>query len=71
MSTNLKRRIRRIVTERTAESQSETVSEETLKEILCGNAGIEPADVEVALGELVEDGTLARADDEYGLSTEA
>ncbi|MFC4548759.1 MULTISPECIES: hypothetical protein [Halorussus] len=71
MSANLKQRIRRVVAEQTAESESGTVSEQTLKRILSGNAGVEPPEVEAALDELVEDGTLRKVDGEYAPSAEA
>ncbi|WP_137286442.1 hypothetical protein [Halorussus salinisoli] len=71
MSGNLKQRIQRVIAEQAEENQSDTVSEETLKAVLSGNAGVEPQEVERALDELVADGTLTQTDDEYRLSNDA
>jgi len=67
MSTNLKQRIRRAIADQQAEQGADTVSEETLKAIFAGNAGVEPAEVERALDDLVADGTLTESDGRYGL----
>jgi DNA-binding GntR family transcriptional regulator len=68
MSTNLKQRIRRVVAEQATEAGADTVSEETLKTVLSGNAGVEPHEVERALDELVADGTLVEDGGRYGLA---
>jgi len=68
MSTNLKERIRRVVADQRAEEGADTVSEQTLKAVLSGNAGVEPRDVERALDDLVADGTLTESDGQYGLA---
>jgi len=65
VSQNLKARVRTVVADRLAESDSEAVSEATVKAVLSGNAGVEPLDVEAALAELVEGGTLVETEEGY------
>ena len=70
MPGNLKQRIRTVVADQRAETDSESVSEATVKAVFSGNAGVEPHDVEDALAELVADGTLVETDEGYRLADE-